>query len=359
MENVYEWPKPKRIEEEAAAWLIKLDDDCAPTAADLKAFQAWKAHSPMHAEIFKRYSTYWDEEAILAELAIPLAPSSKRTSGSIFKLFKIFSPLTASGALTLLLVVSVAVGSGVGLFQWQESIAKSHYQTAIGGQALQTLADGSVIFLNTDTRLKVDYSEQSRKIFLLQGEAHFDVESDPARPFEVYAGSGMVRAVGTAFSVHLANNEIEVQVSEGKVDLAGVKPDTLITKGARLLGAPVKHSEPEPLGSLEAGQTAVFEQGKINELQTLDQSELARQQSWRSGLLTFKGEPLSSVVTEINRYTDITVEIADAELEKIQVGGRFKVSDIDGVLDLLEADFGVQVRRLNDNRIQLRIAPSQ
>ena len=361
MDNIYEFQDQTRIEEEAASWLIKLDGDVSPSAYELQSFREWLAHSDSHAKTFQRYSKFWANEAVLAELAIPLNPICKH---GIFSRhfwgnsFKSFQQLAGAGALAFTLVIAVLVSqSYFNPVNNHGTAVDIAYQTVVGEQRTHTLADGSVVLLNTDTQLKVVYTELQRKIILLKGEAHFDVVSEPERPFEVYAGSGMVRAVGTAFTVYLTEDTIEVLVSEGKVDLTDVVSEPLINKGARLIGMSVPVIEPERLGSLEAGQSAMFHGGKINRLQTLNELELERQQSWRSGVLTFVGEPLSQVVAEINRYTFMQVEIVDPTLKNIEVGGRFKVADIGGVFDVLEAEFGIQVSRLSGDRVQLHRAP--
>ena len=50
---------------------------------------------------------------------------------------------------------------------------------------------------------RVDYRGDNRIVRLSRGEVNFDVAKDPHRPFVVYAGDGLVWAVGTAFNVRL------------------------------------------------------------------------------------------------------------------------------------------------------------
>ena len=94
------------------------------------------------------------------------------------------------------------------------------YETRIGEQNSITLVDGSVIQLNTDSHIQVNYEKNQRSIVLMAGEAHFEVAKDPSRPFVVKAGDGMVRAVGTAFTVRINPEALKVIVTEGKVALA-------------------------------------------------------------------------------------------------------------------------------------------
>ena len=76
-----------------------------------------------------------------------------------------------------------------------------------------------------------------RKIRLLRGEAHFVVAHDPGWPFEVFAGRGRIKAVGTAFSVRLTDDRVKVTVFEGKsiwstlVDDAVAREDAMIALG--------------------------------------------------------------------------------------------------------------------------------
>ena len=92
----------------------------------------------------------------------------------------------------------------------------------MGEQKTITLPDNSVVQLNTNSRLQFDYRGQARAVYLHQGEVHFSVAKNPDRPFEVYAGTGRVRAIGTAFSVTLndRSDEVNVLVTEGVVEIA-------------------------------------------------------------------------------------------------------------------------------------------
>src|SRR5690606_6030511 len=87
------------------------------------------------------------------------------------------------------------------------------YITYVGEQRLVQLEDGSQVRLNTNTRIQVSYSRQTRRIDLLQGEAYFDVSKDPQRPFEVIANHSIVRALGTEFNVSLLNSAVAVDVA--------------------------------------------------------------------------------------------------------------------------------------------------
>src|SRR5690606_14686343 len=94
------------------------------------------------------------------------------------------------------------------------------YSTGIGEQRTVKLADGSIVHLNTDSSLRVEYSPATREVHLVEGEALFVVAKEPARPFRVEAGQTTVQALGTQFNVYRRAGGIEVSVIEGAVRVA-------------------------------------------------------------------------------------------------------------------------------------------
>jgi len=200
------------------------------------------------------------------------------------------------------------------------------------------------------------------------GEAHFTVAKNPARPFRVYAGNGRVQAVGTAFSVYLKDNAIDVTVTEGEVALASVsRPSTnrLPQQGTSSgtdqssgSNAIVDIGIVDVLGTIKAGESATIRSAPdadtvstINAIETVEAQEMARRLSWREGILTFAGDPLEVVVEEISRYTTVSIEFADPAVRAIRIGGRFPIGETDAMFAALEANFELRVTRLSHERV--------
>lgn len=232
------------------------------------------------------------------------------------------------------------------------------YITGIGEQKTIVLNDGSSVQLNTNTRLKIDYNEQRRGIHLLQGEAHFQVAHNSERPFEVYSGAGIVRAVGTAFSVYLNHLQVEVLVNEGVVEVDKIpalvvesKDDVSATsKPNQALAVQVKRPR------ISAGSQATFERHQPLALIIEESIELNKKLAWRKGTLVFTQEPLQALVDEVGRYTSVRIIIADSELRSLRVGGVFEVGNAEAVLDALALGFGVQVERVDEQLVYLSLA---
>jgi transmembrane sensor len=184
MEKVAQFPNARQIEAEACAWIAQLDGG-EPSQEDLDAFREWIHRSPRHQEEIKRLSAIWGDLNVLTELAVPLR---KRRP----KFLDLLKFRVAAVAATLL--VGVVVGVYV---LWPPNHvppveAGSVFATAIGERKPVTLADGSKVLLNTDSRIQIDFTSDQRVVRLLQGEAFFEVAHNAERPFLVYAGANVV-----------------------------------------------------------------------------------------------------------------------------------------------------------------------
>lgn len=172
-----EWPE-EDIEQQAADWLIRLDGDRAPSAAELEELKAWMQRSPAHKAQLKRLTQYWHRANLLTELSIPL-PDSKRPNGLFASLRYQFRQLftynwQATTSFGAALTLTVAVVTGLLLINPDDVSGNGIYETRIGEQNSITLVDGSVIQLNTDSHIQVNYEKNQRNIVLMAGEAHFE-----------------------------------------------------------------------------------------------------------------------------------------------------------------------------------------
>ncbi|MDB9952439.1 FecR domain-containing protein [Porticoccaceae bacterium] len=404
MNNISSFPDHKAIEEEAVNWLIKLDSESSPSRQDLRELTEWLSRSPAHRQELKSLNAFWGNQ-VLTELMVPLGKSSQSSLSSLFIGIKRrwqFSGLVIKTSVTAAIATAtLAITFSLLLLPAPIDSTNGLYVTAVGQQQSLQLADGSTVQLNTNSQVKVEYNQGYRNIHLLQGQAYFEVAKDPEHPFRVYAGNGRVQALGTAFTLYLQDSSLNVLVTEGKVALAAMgsvepneasstqlpiepysklsnkpsnKPPNSRSKGptSKLSNTntktvvttqmaqldPYVNSTSKQVGTLKAGQTVTLrlaQQGDMpnNPIKAIAREELDRLQSWREGLLIFAGEPLEQVVNEISRYTTVSIEIVDPAVRNLQIGGRFKVGDLDNMFKALEANFGLKVTRLGYNRVLL------
>lgn len=342
------------IDAEAAAWVARLDAG-ALSAEDEAAFAAWTAQSQHHHEAVERLGGLWSELDVLAQLATPPgAPQARPTRGKRGVAgYRKRAPRLAIGAAAVAASAALAFGfaiNGPSILPPTTEV----YETGVGAQRTVNLPDGSSVQLNTASRLEVRYTPGTRDLRLVSGEAYFDVAPDKARPFSVYTSQGVVRAVGTDFVVRLHDRKVEVTVTEGVVELASFSqpaPALRLDHARGLDRRLVARVSAKP-GVVER---AVLTQ-QVVETVNVAAPEATRQMAWRQGMLVFSGEPLSEVVTDVSRYTDVRIEIADPSLRSLKVGGYFKVGEVDPMLEALSSSFGVRVERVDDKHIRLLAA---
>ncbi len=341
------------IESEALAWIAQLDGDNV-SEKDLTAFREWVNRSPAHAKEIRELNSLWGELNVLTDMVEPIAEadavSRQLRRREHFRTWRRRWALPV-GALASLALISIAVSnyqkdSRPDIVQTAQVKLPKIYQTRIGEHQKYILADGSKVTLNTGSRLEVDFRDDQRRVRLLKGEVLFDVAHDASRPFLVFAGDGIVRAVGTAFVVYLQGNEFDVIVSEGAVELSSVLP-TPATE--------VREPNSKKLASLgivKAGHKAKYENAAAS-IATLSDVEMTTKMSWQNGLITFNGETLEEVIQEVKRYTELKIEIRDIELKTLQVGGVFKSGDTESVFANLKANFNIDTLTTGPSSVAL------
>jgi transmembrane sensor len=169
---------------------------------------------------------------------------------------------------------------------------------------------------------------------LVHGEAHFTVAKDASRPFIVAADKFNVRAVGTAFTVHLRKEAVSVLVTEGNVQL-----DEIRSRGD---ATATSHE----LSRLAAGQTAIVRTNGVDgaavaEVRDVTPGEINQALAWQTMRLEFNNLPLRDVVAEFNRYNNRKLLIEDQETGDILVGGSFRADNVDPFVRLLDLGFQV------------------
>lgn len=140
-------------------------------------------------------------------------------------------------------VLLLLLGIGYGIGSWREHsapdvIVQNQLITAKGSKGRFTLPDGSVVWLNSETKLT--YPNQfadDRRLVSLEGEAYFEVAKDAKKPFVVQAGEIDVEVLGTCFDLdsYSSGEFVKTALLSGSVKISGkalkdpvyLKPDEL------------------------------------------------------------------------------------------------------------------------------------
>lgn len=291
--------------DEAAAWLARLQRDDV-SEGDGLAFESWLAASPQNRPAYQAALAVWHEfdaaaQAVQVELASP-ARRRATTQGPSRRWLVGAGGVGIAASLAAVVLPTVSSGPAIQALVTQR-----------GQRQRFTLADGSTVDLNAETRLRVMFERSERRVALDEGEAIFDVVSDKSRPFTVAAGGRLVRVVGTQFDVRNRQGALSVTVARGKVE---VRPST---SGDRVY-------------ALTPGQRLDVSATGVEQAQFVDPAETF---SWRAGRLVYRGEPLSEVVADLNRQFPEQIDIGDPELGRIPITGVIVLDDPHAVITRL------------------------
>jgi transmembrane sensor len=340
--KVLAFPDTAAIEAEAAAWVARFDAG-EVSARDQAAFQEWLNRSALHREAIAVYGNLWSEFETLGSLICTREAETSAVDNHPAVMKRVSLWLAACAAA----LVVVAGGTALVRPPKLQSIVKSDshpparlfYETAIGGHKRVALADGSTMILNTNSRLYVDFSRNRRDVYMVRGEAYFEVVHNKARPFTVYAHSYVVRDIGTAFNVHLAKEGlVEVGVTRGSVEVMAAV-DGHVSGAAKSLGV------------IAAGHDIVLGE-KVERAEVVASADLGRKLAWRQGELIYTGQPLGEVLADVSRYSDIKIELADPSLENLPVGGAFRTDQIEAIFAALEENFGLHAEWIDPQHVR-------
>ncbi|UEB94154.1 FecR family protein [Pseudomonas sp. HN2] len=306
------------MRDEAAGWFVRLQEPDV-SVEQQQRFDAWLNEHPQHREEFQLLQGLW-------------AAADRLPTSRLQALVETAPPRRERRPLLRYAVAAsvLAVALGLGLFSGLNHPGgyRAGFATAQGERKHVALPDGSVIDLNSRSRLQVRYEQDRRVIELSAGEAMFSVAHDPSRPFVVEAGSGKVTVTGTRFDVRREATQTRVAVEQGTVKVQG------------------SHARDDEFINLSAGLgTSVDAQGKVLPAYPVNPAELT---AWRHGKLVFNNASLSEVAAEVSRYRDKPLTVTQPNVASLRLTSVFKSDDTEALLKALPSILPVTVRTLAD-----------
>ena len=353
----------ERFEDAAAAWVFRRG--AGLTAAEQVEFEQWRAADSRHEAALAQYEQAWSAldrpratgqaRLVLHQLADRASRRRRRRVAGI--------TATAAGLIAV-----------VALWGLEPSGSLSDLQARVVLPEKQTLPDGSVVELKSGAEIAVEFGASSRRVLLRRGTAHFSVAHE-SRPFVVAAGDVAFRAVGTAFGVQLADREVELLVTEGRVAVGAADEATEKGSGSTthvaapraqpaatpaewelVRSANLTESRPGALPSgllVPAGNRVVvgFAEQRAALLvppTIVPPDELAERLAWRAPKLEFTETALAEAVALMNAHNRTQLVMKDAELGKLRVSGLFRADRATAFVRLLEVNFDVSTEERGD-----------
>lgn len=318
----------------AASWLLRRDDGQDVERDPL--FIDWRDRAPANAAAWAHATAMWEatgrpagEDPLLTALrrdALQARPARVPT----------FAAVAAAAA--------VVLGVMIAWPQFASHLAAPAAQPGPSVDAAATFAnagstpdsfdlpDGSRVTLNANSAIAVAYTDRSRAVRLLRGQAFFRVTHDQTRPFKVAAGARTITDLGTEFDVRL----------EGR----GAVVVTLV-QGAVAVSA---ERSGEETNLTSPGQQLAARPGKPDRVAQVD---LAQALSWRTTMLAFSETPLAKAVAEINRYGGAPAKVVDPSAAALPVTGQFRAGDPARFANALAAAYPLTARARSDGGVDI------
>lgn len=308
---------------EAADWCVRLHDtgfdpdEPYPDVAERnEAFFLWVRQSFRHYEAFMRI---YDQHSRLGSID----PRRQKDIAALLA--------EASGEIAnrrprhvYRLAAAVAAAALLGLAAY---FASPYRYPASSIQVLSTnvgevrhfaLIDGSLITLDTDSRVEVKITLAAREVEVVRGGALISVFHDPKRPFTTCAGGVWLADVGTQFAAETHLNGVGLDVTSGAVEIRGRCPlrDRLADQPTiRTLIRPGEHANID-----------VHDWGLEVKKESRTTHQMDVDLACYRGVLILESIPLSKAISQVNRYLPRKLVLAEPALADIPYGGTVNIS---------------------------------
>ncbi len=209
---------------------------------------------------------------------------------------KIMTVITRIAAIFLLPVMVIST--------WYFYTSRRPYQhndsfitinTPEGSKIKSELPDGTVIWQNSGSTIQYprNFTRRNRQV-ILTGEAFFDVKTDNIHPFHVKTGELLVTVTGTRFNV------------SGYPEDAGT---TIVLESGEIT---VKNSAASGAGQITLRPGDRLESRSRGET-VYHNTDVQKHVSWIEGKLIFRDDPLGEIMTKLERWYNVEIEINDPE----------------------------------------------
>tara|TARA_R110002050_G_scaffold18218_9_gene53339 strand:- start:485 stop:1447 length:963 start_codon:yes stop_codon:yes gene_type:complete len=208
----------------------------------------------------------------------------------------------------------------------EETLVEERFEEFINPRGVRrklTLADGSIIHLNGDSKVKINKQFSTNRKVFLEGEAFFEVAKDPDYPFVVVTDGLETSVLGTAFTVSAYKGKAQtVAVKEGKVKVKEAsdqasKDDNFLIANEQLTYKP---------------ESGIGSKVKIN-------PDLKF--AWVNGKIIFNQTPINEVfLTLSNWYGLESVELSDKNM-KCLVTGSYTRMTLEDIMESIKYATGI------------------
>ena len=201
-----------------------------------------------------------------------------------------------------------------------------------GQRAQLTLQDGTQVWLNAQSTLTYParFNRKRREVSVI-GEAYFKVAENRKKPFIVTTQQLTMEVLGTEFNVY-------------SYPQSGYTRTSLV-EGSLMVSETGKKNKPV---LLSPDQQATYCENVIKLEKLYNPEHLL----WREGIYAFDNERLIDILSKLELYYDITIQVEDPEIFNVCYTGKFRQRDgIDEILHILQKIQSFKIRKIREENL--------
>ena len=311
---------PPAIARRAVAWQLALQGG----EATAKELQAWLAEDERHRRAWEQIQAVNRRLEILAGPGARAALLDSVNNGR----------RKALKTLTLLLFAGASGALAYRQAPWREALAD--IRTGAGERKTIWLADGARLDLNSKTAVNTSQQAGQLNLGLLTGEILITT-AGAASALAVTTKNGILRPVGTRFSVRQTGRETQVAVYAGRV---------------ALYPGDFSIAPPSPASVIKTGQRADLLAGRALNLRAADENDLA----WLDGMLMAAAMPLGEFLSRLRPHRPGYLGW-DPAVAGLPVSGAYPLQDTDRILAAIAETLPVRLQKIT--RYWVRVTPDR
>jgi len=312
--------------------------------SELDSLKKWLNEEPANRIIFDEENEIWQQsgfktkhdhfnpDGTWAEISDKLGIGKARVNKTVILRTDILRLLIAAASVAFIVAIG---GLTLWLINSGSELHKISTRTVVktdeGEKAHVLLEDSTSIYMNSGTTLEYpdDFNVSDRRV-KLSGEAFFDIEKNPGKPFQIQLGKMTITATGTRFNVYSYKDDdrIETTLEEGSLRVA--------IKGKDII-------------EVKPGQQVVYF--------TKSNSAILRDvapdtyTSWKENKLRLNDTPMEEAFRRIARRYNVTFEIRSRDLLEMQYTATFIDESIEDVMQMLGTVSPIKYKIINRTKI--------
>ena len=212
----------------------------------------------------------------------------------------------------------------------EENIMVQRFEAPEGHRTEAVLSDGTMICLNSGSRLEILSSGKNERRVRLDGEAYLNVVHNEDRPFILETSEMEVKVLGTSFDVSTYGNVHSVVLVEGSVE--------------------VNNAVSSEKTVIEPDQMYVFDRSTGQSgVKYVDALSMV---TWKDGYLNLQNMTVEELFSRLEHYYGVRIICSDDSKDTFTMSGKLILeSRIDTVMDNLATLLDMKYSRLSEDMI--------